>query len=230
MNYIIFKEINSQTLQGLIVSELPPVSKPKMRTTVTKIDGRDGDIIDYLGYESYTKTIKIGLSKDFNIDEIINFFNGEGDLILSNESDKVYKAQILDQIDFERLIRFKTATIKFYVQPYKYLYGEKAQEIIIKEEQQIVIKNQGLCSSNPIITLYGTGTVDFLVNGYNVFQIDIDEDYVVIDSMEQEAYKEDVLKNRLMLGDFPQLKPGENIITWTGNLTKIVIEPKSRWL
>ena len=195
MNYIIFKEINSQTLQGLIVSELPPVSKPKMRTTVTKIDGRDGDIIDYLGYESYTKTIKIGLSKDFNIDEIINFFNGEGDLIFSNESDKVYKAQILDQIDFERLIKFKTATIKFYVQPYKYLYGEKAQEFIIKEEQQIVIKNQGLCSSNPIITLYGTGTVDFLVNGYNVFQIDIDEDYVVIDSMEQEAYKEDVLKS-----------------------------------
>ena len=33
-----------------------------------------------------------------------------------------------------------------------------------------------------------------------------------------------------MNGVFPILDPGNNIITWTGNLTKIKIQPKSRWL
>jgi phage-related protein len=33
-----------------------------------------------------------------------------------------------------------------------------------------------------------------------------------------------------MLGEFPKLEVGENEISWSGTLTKITIEPKSRWL
>lgn len=52
----------------------------------------------------------------------------------------------------------------------------------------------------------------------------------MIDSEEQEAYKDTILKNRLMQGVFPKLQIGSNTITWTGDLTKIEIEPRSRWL
>ena len=42
--------------------------------------------------------------------------------------------------------------------------------------------------------------------------------------------KDTVLKNRNMVGEFPNLKSGINKISWSGNLTKIEIQPKSRWL
>ena len=34
-----WRGIDSDTITGLIISELPPISKPKMKTTITKIDG-----------------------------------------------------------------------------------------------------------------------------------------------------------------------------------------------
>ena len=85
MSYIIWKNKHSDDVKGLLISELSPISKPKMRTTTTEIDGKDGDVVEYLGYKSYTKTISIGLTKNYDIDEIINYFNGSGKLILSNE-------------------------------------------------------------------------------------------------------------------------------------------------
>ena len=74
--------IDSDTIEGLMICELPPITKPKMRTNITKIDGRDGDIIEELGYESYTKSIKIGLVRNFDIDKIIKYFTGKGNLIM----------------------------------------------------------------------------------------------------------------------------------------------------
>ena len=67
MSKIIWKGIDSDSIKGLLISELPPISKPKMKTTITKIDGRDGDVIEELGYESYIKTLKIGLTKDYDL-------------------------------------------------------------------------------------------------------------------------------------------------------------------
>ena len=51
MNSIIWKGVSSTTIKGLIISELPPISKPKMRIKETEIDGRDGSIVEELGYE-----------------------------------------------------------------------------------------------------------------------------------------------------------------------------------
>lgn len=230
MNYIIFKNKYSKHIKGLLICELPPITKPKMRTSITTIDGKDGDIVDELGYESYTKTISIGLTWNFDINEIIDYFSGSGDLIMSNEPDKVYKVSILDGIDYERLVRFRTANVKFHVQPYKYLLNEPAFTLNITDETSIMVSNQGLIESKPIITLYGSGNVAIAVNGLDVFTINIDDEYVVVDSMEEEAYKGSTLKNRKMTGDFPILQSGINTISWSGTLTKIIVEPKSRWL
>lgn len=125
MSKIIWKDIDSATIKGLIICELPPITKPKMRVQETKIDGVDGSIIEDLGYESYDKSLKIGLTKDFDIDEVIQYFSGEGTIVFSNEPNKYYNAKIINQINYEKLLRFKEAEVKFRVQPFKYEVNEE---------------------------------------------------------------------------------------------------------
>ena len=227
---IVWKNISSDSIDGLMICELPPITKPSIRTSIIEIDGLDGDIVEELGYSSYDKTVKIGLTRNYDVDKIIKYFTGSGDLILSNEPNRLYKAQIIDQIDFEKLIRFKTADVKFHVQPYKYLNSEKKVTLDISNETELIVNNVGLEESKPIIYLYGSGIVDININGTEIFKINIDDEYVIVDSLNEEAYKDNVLKNRNMVGEFPILKVGKNTISWSGNLTKIVVEPKSRWI
>jgi phage-related protein len=121
MNYIELNGKSSLDVQGLLVQSLAPITKPKIRTQVEEIDGRDGDIVTRLGYSAYDKEISIGLYGNYDIDEVIQYFveNDKGTVLFSNEEEKIYKYEILDQVDFEKLLRFKTAKVKFHVQPFK---------------------------------------------------------------------------------------------------------------
>ena len=57
--YIILNGIDSSSIRGLLVTDLPPIIKPLVRTQVDVIDGRDGDIVTKLGYSSYDKPVKV---------------------------------------------------------------------------------------------------------------------------------------------------------------------------
>lgn len=154
MNYVIWKSNDSRDLKGLLILELPPITRPTMRTQITEIEGKDGDIIDYTGYAAYDKIVKIGLYGNYNIDERSNFFSGKGRVTFSNEPDKYYEAKITEQIDFERLVKFRTANVKFHTQPFKYLVDEqpvKADKL--SEIKEIKVINSGFETSKPILTL-----------------------------------------------------------------------------
>ena len=99
-NYVELNGVSSDTITGLIIQELPPITKPKIRTMVEEIDGRNGDIITNLGYSAYDKEMTIGLYGNYDIDEISSFFNSSGKVVFSNEPEKYYNYQILEQIDF----------------------------------------------------------------------------------------------------------------------------------
>lgn len=229
MNKIIWKDIESTEIKGLMICELPPITKPKMRVQETTIDGVDGSIIEELGYESYDKTITIGLTKGFDIDEVIEYFTGVGDVVFSNEPERYYKARIIDQIDYERLLRYRTANVKFRVQPFKYELDES--KVTLTESGKSVLNN-GLKESKPIMTITGTGTIELSINNLLVFRYTFPEgeNEVVIDSEKQDAYLGSILKNRNMTGEFPIFKSGSNVISWSGEITSIVVQPKSRWI
>ena len=108
MEYLILNGKNSKTIEGLLVTKLPPIVKPEMRMELETIDGRDGEILSPLGYSSYDKTFEIALCGKFNLDEIVAFFNSSGTVTFSNECDKYYYYTIYHQIDFENLTRLDT--------------------------------------------------------------------------------------------------------------------------
>ena len=138
-NFIILNGIDSRTIPGLIISTLPPITKPQMRSSVETIDGRDGDLITKLGFSAYDKEIEIGLANNYDVDQVISYFNSEGQAVFSNELDKYYNYTILEQIDFEKLLRFKKAKVKFHVQPFKYSNIEKA--INFDNSEQVLTDN-----------------------------------------------------------------------------------------
>lgn len=130
INYIELNGEKSSNVKGLIIQSLPPISKPKMRTSIETIDGRDGDIVTKLGYSAYDKEVSIGLHGDFDIDDAISFLDSEGEVVFGNEPDKYYRYSILEQIDFERLIRFRTAKVKMHVQPFKHDAVDRTFEVV----------------------------------------------------------------------------------------------------
>ena len=164
MNYIILNGQNSNQIQGLLISSLPFITKPLIRTQVEEIDGRDGDIITKLGYAAYTKEFTIGLYGDYDIDQIIAFFDSQGTVTFSNEEDKYYNYQMLEQIDFEKLIRFRTATVRMHVQPFKYSLTDNEKSFTINNNlidfSNYTVNSNGLtvvCANNTI-TVTGTAT------------------------------------------------------------------------
>ena len=202
-----------------------------MRVKETAIDGVDGTIIEELGYESYDKTITVGLKIGADVDEIIEYFTGNGQIVFSNEPNKYYIARIIKSIDYERLLRYRTAKVTFRVQPFK--YDNKEVDIYSTTgRQNISVVNIGNHTSKPLITIKGEGAVDLSVNGTAIcrYVFPSGEDTVILDSEKQDAYLDNLLKNRNMIGDFPILEKGTNVISWSGAVESVRIKRYSRWL
>lgn len=232
-DYIILNGISSLTVSGLLIQNLPPISKPKQRVEVEEIDGRDGDIITYLGYGAYDKEFKIGLYGSYDVDEIISYFNSEGTVIFSNEGDKYYNYQIVEQIDFDKLIRFKEATVKMHMQPFKYSAEDNQKVFNVSDITSIDIRNSGNIYSRPVITITGTGTINLSLNNNQLFVINMGSyTSITIDTNNMNAYNGSTLLNRNITGSYDNFKlnVGNNTISWTGSISKIEIDNYSRWI
>ena len=198
MNTIIWKGVPSTTIDGLLISELPSISKPPMRVKETTIDGKDGSIIEELGYSSYDKSITIGLRGSYDIDRVIKYFTGEGELIFSNEPERVYTAKVISQIDYNRLVRFRTAVVTFRVQPYKHKYNEAYREAQTATAAGTNIVLTDICAT-PIhieteaveVAVHGTNLLN--PNAFNILSntsIDVSDDgyYIVAKGGAKSSY------------------------------------------
>lgn len=165
MNYVVLNGVKSNTIKGLLIQELPPISKPLMRTEIEQIDGRDGDIITNLGYSAYDKEMTIGLYGDFDIDDVIAYFASSGTVTFSNEPDKYYNYQIIQQIDFERLIRFRQATVTFHVQPFK--FSAVGDDVTVNTDQWHGLPNASIIKSGVTVAASGGSiTISGTANAY----------------------------------------------------------------
>lgn len=230
MSNIIFKGVNSNTIDGLLISEQPDITRPARRTDNIEVDGRDGDIADFLGHESYKKTAQIGLYGSFDTDEIGNFFSGEGWVIFGNEPTKKYYARIDDNIDFERLVRFRRAKVTFIVQPWKKLVDE---DDVVDTTGTFTVDNLGYEVSKPLMTIVADAdeVLVLKVNTITVCTITMpSEGTITLDSEALNAYNSAGDKNNHVVGTFAELDSGENDVEIEGTFTSITVSPNSRWL
>ena len=236
--YLILNGVSSKNITGLLIQSLPPISKPKIRTSVEEIDGRDGDIVTTLGYAAYDKPISIGLKGEYNVDDVIEYFNGSGQVIFSNELDKYYNYAIYDTIDFNRLIRFRTATLNMHVQPFKYSVDEppiKWTNTNGTTIANISVRNTGNIYSKPTLTITGKGTINIYLDNTQILELALSAagETIIIDVESMNATDTDGnYLNRQVTGDYDNLifKVGVNNLRVTGTLTSITIDTYSRWI
>lgn len=119
--------------------------------------------------------------------------------------------------------RFGKATISFDCKPQKfYKNGENA----IKCSKNQVLLNPTGFEASPIIEVDGSGACTLTVGGTTVNILSLS--HLILDCDFQNAYYGSVnLNSTISCDEFPKLRRGNNIITWTGNISSVKVTP--RW-
>ena len=162
------------------------------------------------------------------IPEIAAWLRGSGTVTFANRQGGFYRARVVNQIPFEKILRgnpHRSFTINFRCKPFWYLSDV---EPITLTTSGAFITNPGSVASEPIITVYGSGEITLMV-GMTITELEI-TDKITLDTPLMEAYSGSTSMNSCMSGDFPSLLPGKNAVSWSGNVSRVKIQPNWRSL
>ena len=229
MGWFKFKGKDSRDF-GVLIYGAPQRTKPKRRVESITIPGRNGELTqDEDTYEPYTISMQCSTRGGDRLDEIVTWLNGAGELILATEPDRVYKASIYNKISISDVIYlYNSFLIQFRVHPFKHSVNAFADTLELLSPTRI--RNSGSVYSEPIITVYGNGDITLTINEKDFPLYGVDGS-ITIDSEMMEVFKGDANQNsKYGAVEFPHLEVGENEIRWTGNVTKVEIKPRWRWL
>lgn len=229
-----FGNKNSYTDFGILIAQRPNIPLPKRRVSNVVIPGRSSSLkFDEGTYDDITITLECSIidKKDIieKIDRIKEWLvlTGESDLIFSFEQNKKYIAQVVNAIDFKQALKYTSSfPIIFNCKPFKYSVEDK---IITITKSNSTIYNEGTFESEPVIKVYGSGDIKLKINDDDVSIKKVDE-YVTIDSVLKDAYKDNALKNGDMIGEFSVFKVGANVVSFSGNVSKVEVRVNEVWI
>ena len=217
---------------GIHVTEQPPITIPAERSTQTNVPGRPGSLTQLEGedvYDDLLLTATYFISDPAQIPAIAAWLKGSGTVTFANRTGGYYKARIANQIPFEKVLRGNphcAFSVNFRCFPF--WYQEDAASLTVNTSGTIVT-NPGSVYAEPILTVYGSGDITLMV-GTTIVELEDISSSIVIDCALKEAYLGNALMNDHMAGDFPVLKPGANAVSWSGTVTRVVIQPNWRYL
>lgn len=233
--YFIFRGIDSRDI-GVVVEDMFDVHRPKRNVQAIQVPGRDGRLTQDDGtYDTYTISGRVNCF-GVPLSDVYAWLSGSGDLILGDEPTRSIRASAIAQIKNTRFRCdgcYDSLQVSFDCQPFRYHVeqAEGANDIILTSSPATV-SNPGTYKSAPRLAIEGTGTVTLTI-GTQVMQLTDLEDGVIIDTELCECF--DLTGSMLLnskvtlLGDtFPVLAPGANIVSWTGAVTKVTVEPRWR--
>ncbi len=230
-DYFIWNGVDCRT-KGIHVSELPPITIPLERSTQTTVPGRPGSLTQLEGddvYDDMILTATCFIADPAQIPAIATWLKGKGTVTFANRTGGHYNARIANQIPFEKVLRGNphcSFAVNFRCFPF--WYQENVSDVTITTSGD-TITNPGSVYSEPLITVYGSGNITLMI-GTTIVELTNVSSSIVLDCALKEAYKGTTLMNDHMSGDFPVLKPGLNAVSWSGNVTSIVISPRWRYL
>lgn len=236
LSYLYYKGVNSLDLSLLIKSKGSWIAAERDKTYVS-VPGRNGDLIQDNGrYKNVTIPYTLALlRKDVRsfadlvakIKEWLAIGAGYGELWDSYDS-RYFRYAAVDgsvNVTEEQLETTGSLAVNFNCKPFRYSF--EGQNTILIPAAGLTLYNPENIASKPYIKIYGSGTVSVSINNVTLTISNV-SGYVEIDSETQNVYTGSTLKNNNTTGStFPTLTPGDNSISFTGNVTGAEIVP--RW-
>lgn len=222
-HYCIFKGMNSLDLD-LMMENCPPKVRAAPRYTNVVVPGRSGTLTQTDGtYDVFTRSAEFLVFDPQRWDEIMSMFSGDGELVFDDEPERKYSARIKDGFSFtQEAIQANRFSVPFECQP----FARERFPQTIPFSGAGVLNNIGTYEAQPLIKVYGTGTITVTVNG-KPFTVQGVTASAVIDCENMLAYEGQILL--ITSGTFPVLPIGRSTIGFSG-ASKLEITPNWRWL
>lgn len=220
------------TAKNVRLMQMPsrPIPAPKGR--FVDVPGRDGLLwIDEGARDATQIKVSCETMDGYSRDAIAGWLQGSGALRFSDEQGRTYDATVAAAVALEpKHLRFdrQILTVTFDCQPFKRIYPAPGAVVIGASGASFT--NAGSSPSAPRITATATGDYSLTVGGQ---LIEVTGGSVIIDSELMDCFETNgvtLANTRVSLTDFPLLAPGSNTVTWTGNVSKVEILPRSRCL
>ena len=230
-NYFTFDSQQSTTY-GVYISGSGVFNSPTRNYDELTIPGRDGAL---LGYQKELENVDLVypafIYSDFknkvaSLKEMLLSRTGYKKLTDTYNPDEFRMAYFPGGLDVDPTQSLDAGSfdIKFRCKPQRFLTSGESETTFTAAG---TISNPTAFSSSPRIRVYGYGTLT--VNSDNI-TVASGNTYVDIDSDIMDCYTGLSNANGKVTfssNDFPVLKPGSNSISFSGNITKVVIKP--RW-
>lgn len=192
-----------------------------------QIPGRDGFLWqDYDSAKPDTLTVKLAATKDSNLATLNAWLSGSGNLVFSDDPSHYYRASVLKSYTMTPInnrFREPSFTVKFDVQPYRYL-TEPANKPTLTAEGYV--SNRGTQTCFPLIKVTPSSANWALTIAGCRITCTGRNNPTYIDCELQDCFNSDFSglvndKVKIPGGKYPVLVSGTNLISDFENITKV---------
>ncbi|MCE2203148.1 phage tail protein [Streptococcus thermophilus] len=227
--FILDGTINSRTDLGLRITQVPVIPTSERVIESIEVDGREGDLTLLKGWNDMTFNLKSVIwAKDvWTVWRTITpqILNAKT-ISFSNDPSVFYK---MKTVQASGLTQVLSTMWEFELEITSSPFHYKADVPLINRTSSGTVTNSGNVYSLPRIKVFGSGTRTLTINGKPII-LNLQSEYLMIDSELKECFYGDVVANNLMTGDFPEFRVGSNTVTLGTGINKIEIEPRWRYL
>ena len=230
---------------GLVIST-PPRLIPAERVESITVPGRPGALLRTEGegvYDPYVLTVRAGNRGDANLQAILSWLRGSGELVFSTEPNRVYQARIINAGQLDRLFDgVMQGDIQFLCQPLRGQYPPEAAVSVTPSSTvtSLTVYNPGDVPARAAYTATGIGDVIIALDAVNAFEIvfpdspggtvivDSDAGQALLDGTPAENYANHVSGSYRALW----IPTGSHTFSWsgTGTLSALSLQPGWRWV
>lgn len=237
--------VNSRAL-GTFIQGRPIIKSPIRHRDDKEVFGITGTLpIEGKSYKNsdmelilFTDALDDSLTMSDYREHAFAMFDKEGYMEVEFYFDpgKIWLVMLKDQpVEFENKFYYGDSMawkVQLTVHPWKYFMDSEPATITSKNT---VVTNPHITESAPLITIEGSGDIDLTVGSHEFRMKGVKSAVgIILDSEISKAYHKTTggkLNNendKTYTREYPLLYPGDNNITWTGNVDKIIIEPRWR--
>lgn len=234
--FVIIDGVTSDSF-GVYVKDRPPVPTAERDVEHIEVRGRDGSLTKIYGYKDVVYTITLHMYEDGEQAFMPSFraikqrvINAKT-LAFSDDLDvyrKVKHVSILEAYNPTK--EFGRFDVVFTLDPFNY----EVDNDWLSVSKGMTIDNEGYVAM-PIIEAQASGIGHLFINEQEIVINDINGS-ITIDSESQNAYRKSSAGaitenlNKHMIGEFPIIQTGKNVIDYSGALSNVKIKLNKRWL